>query len=226
MAQNHLDACPSLASGLSQDCSCVGEEKRYIDLALLSLFLFAFEFVGGIATGSKALESDALHVLVDGTESGLNAIVSRFSRKGEHEAILRKTGGVVSALLLLLAGVWIILEGFERFHSPHKVEWYMVIIATIGLGVNLLQRFILWKAPKEHHNIQHFWQNWHLWGDISSSVAVIIGGVIMWATDSFYWIDGALSVVIGIWIAMITGGRLIGVDFHRHTHSAGCNHEH
>lgn len=229
MAQNHLDACPSLISGVSQDCSCAEEEKNYLILAKLSLGLFIFEVLGGKLSGSVALVSDALHVIVDGTESIVNAAVSRFSRQSDNEAELRKLGGKISALLLLLASTWIIIEGLERFHHPHKVEWYMVIFAIIGLGVNLVQRYIHWKAPREHHNIQHFWQNLHLWGDIASSIAVVIGGVIMLFSSNLYWVDGVLSVVIGLWLALLTGAKLIGVEFHsheHHEHGAGCDHKH
>lgn len=226
MAHDHLDACPSLSSGLPQDCSCAQEEKRYTDLAKLSLGLFAFEIIGGLLSGSMALMSDALHVLVDGTESVVNAVISFLSRHSDNEADLRAFGGKISALLLLLASTWIIYEGLERFHSPHPVEWYMVVIAVIGLGVNLFQRYILWKAPREHRNIQHFWQNMHLWGDIASSLAVIVGGVIMWTTNGFYWIDGLLSIGIGIWLVALTGGRLIGINLHQHQHGSCCGHDH
>lgn len=229
MSKNHLDACPSLASGLSQDCSCVEEEKNYLILAKLSLGLFIFELLGGKLSGSVALMSDALHVLVDGTESIVNAIVSRFSRQSDNEAELRKLGGKISALLLLFASTWIIIEGMERVSHPHKVEWYMIVVAIIGLGVNLFQRYLLWKAPKEHHNTQHFWQNLHLWGDISSSVAVVIGGVIMLFSSNLYWVDGVLSVVIGLWLALLTGAKLIGVEVHSHEHDkhgAECDHKH
>lgn len=229
MAQNHLDACPSLVSGLSQDCSCAEEEKTYIALAKLSFGLFGFELLGGLGSGSMALVSDALHVIVDGTESIVNVVVSRFSRRSDNEAELRKLGGKISALLLLFASAWIITEGLERFHHPHKVEWYMTIVAIIGLVVNLFQMYLLWKAPKEHRNTQHFWQNLHLWGDIASSVAVVIGGVIMLFSSNLFWVDGVLSVVIGLWLALLTGAKLIDVELHPHDddeHGPECGHKH
>lgn len=227
--QFHLEKCPSHASGLSEDCSCAEEEKKYLSLAKLSFGIFGLELFGGVGTGSVALVSDALHVLIDGAESIVNAIVSRFSRNGGNEAMLRKLGGKISAMLLLVASAGIIYEGLERVSHPHEVAGYMVFIAIAGLGVNLYQRYLLWKAPKEHHNEQHFWQNWHLWGDISSSIAVIIGGVIMLFTDNLYWIDGVLSVGIGAWLVALTGAKLIGVELHTHKHEGhgpDCTHNH
>jgi len=210
VAHNHLDACPSLESGRFEDCSCLAEEIRYITLAKWSLGIFSLESLGGYFSGSIALMSDSLHVLVDGTENIVNAIVSRLSRQSDREMRLRKRGGVISALLLLIAGGWIVVEGINRISSPHKVEWYMTLVAVLGLGGNLVQRWIHQKAPKEHRNIQHFFQDLHIWGDILSSLAVILGGTVMLATENLYWVDGALSIIIGIWIIIITTMRLFG----------------
>ncbi len=225
MEGNHLNACPALRTGTERDCSCSSEESRYLTLAKWSLCLFVSEFLGGWFSGSLALMSDALHVLVDGAENFVSAIVSRFARQGDEDRV-RKIGGTISAMLLLFASLWIIHEGMERISNPHKVEWYMIVIAFIGLLVNLL----LWKihhdAPDEHRNITHLWQDWHLLSDISASVAVIIGGVIMLIADGQYWIDGIISVGIGTWIALFTITRLLGFGLHHHHKSNGGCHDH
>ncbi len=231
----HLEACPSNNTGLLEDCSCAEEAKRYTKLAKISVSLFSFEYVGSMVTKSKAFESDAWHVAVDGVENVVNIIVSRLARNSDNEASLRKWGGKISALLLLYASYHVIYEGYERVIIPQQVKWYMAILAIIGLGVNLYQQYIHWKAPKEHRNEQHFWQNLHLWGDISSSIAVVIGGLIMWATNDFYWIDGALSIMIGCLLVVLTSARLFGLELHSHNnetnhsghaHGPGCNHKH
>jgi len=231
--QYHLIACPSNNSGLLEDCSCREEVTHYLSLAKLSFGLFVFEFIGGLFSGSMALISDSLHVLLDGAENIVSAIVSKFSQKHDNEALLRKIGGKVSALLLLIAGAVIIYEGWERILAPRKVEWYMTIIALIGLFVNLWQMNLHRKALEEHHNQTHSWQNWHLVSDIAASVAVFAGGVIMFIANGLYWIDGFLSVSIGILIVIFTSARLIGFelhshqhDHHEHNHRIECNHKH
>lgn len=228
MAQNHLDACPSVASGLSQDCSCKEESTHYLRLAKISFGLFIFEVLGGLFSGSMALLSDALHVLLDGTENIISAIVSRLALKGSDEKKMRSIGGKISAVLLLFAASGIVYEGYKRILAPHKVEWYMVIIAVTGLGVNLWQINLHWGTPEEHRNQTHFWQNWHLLSDISASVAVVVGGVIMLVADKWYWIDGVLSFGIGILIMTFVGTKLLGFELHSHDHRnhAGCDHKH
>lgn len=215
MEKNHLSACPALGNGAAEDCSCVAEENRYLTLAKGSFILFAFEFVAGWFSGSLALRSDAVHVVVDGTENFVSVIVSRYARKGD-EARVRKTGAMISAVLLLFASAWIMYEGVERLTAPHEVSGYMVICAIIGLVVNIRLRKIHLEAPSEHRNITHAWQDWHLLSDISTSVAVIIGGFIMLLADGLYWIDGLLSFGIGAWIAFFTLARMLHLDLHAH----------
>lgn len=228
MAHNHLDACPSVASGLSEDCSCDKEVIHYLKLAKISFGLFLFELIGGLFSGSMALVSDSLHVLLDGTENIVSVIVSKLSRKHENEKKMRMIGGRVSALLLLIAGGVIVHEGWERIITPHEVEWYMAVIATVGLLVNLLQMYLHQGVAKEHRNQTHFWQSRHLWSDISASIAVIVGGLIMSVSGGLYWIDGVLSIGIGILIMTLTGLKLLGVEVHSHNHEHGseCGHKH
>lgn len=230
METNHLRACPARITGAEENCSCGEEEVHYLTLAKWSGGLFLFEFIGGWNSGSLALMSDALHVLIDGGENLVSVIVSRFARRGDEEHV-RKIGGLISAGLLLLAATGIIHEGTERLSAPHKIEWYMTIIAIIGLGVNIQQRKLHDNVSKEHRNDTHFWQNWHLISDSVASVVVIVGGIIMLATEQYYWIDGALSILIGIFIMVLVCAKLLGFDLHRHDHEHArkhydCDHDH
>lgn len=232
----HLEKCPSKNTGVEKDCSCNHEQQHYLKLAVISFSLFLGEFFGGLFSGSIALMSDSFHVLMDGTENMISMIVSRKARKGADEKRIRSIGAKISAGLLFLIAGGIVYEGYQRLLSPQKVESYMVIIALIGLGVNLLQRKIHQGALHEHHNVTHFWQDIHLLSDIATSVVVVIGGVIMLTTGGYYWIDGLLSVGIGILIMVFTGARFAGVELHSHEghdhahhshhHGPGCSHNH
>jgi len=225
----HLDKCPSRETGSEIDCSCNQEKKHYLKLAGISFALFLGEFFGGLLSGSMALMSDSFHVLMDGTENMISVLVSRMARKGIDEQMVRSIGAKVSAALLFIIASSIVYEGYHRFLLPHKVEWYMVLIAIVGLVGNLIQRKIHQGALREHRNVTHFWQDMHLLSDIATSGVVIIGGLIMLITGGFYWIDGLLSVGIGLLIMTFTGARFVGVelhshDGHEHKHDEGCDH--
>ena len=217
MESGHLNACRYAATGNPADCKCASEERHYLRLAKWSFWLFVFEFLGGLFSHSLALLSDALHVLLDGSENIVSAVVSRLARKGKNEERIRSIGGLVSGcLLLVIAGV-IIREGWERSHEPQEVSGWMLLVAVIGLGINLWQRKIHQEAPDEHRNVTHFWQDWHLLSDIATSGVVIVGGILM-ITLGWYWLDGILSIAIGGWIAILTVLRLSGVEIYAHHH--------
>jgi len=224
----HLEHCPAVVSGSSEDCSCDKEQLHYLKLAKISFGLFLFEIVGGWISGSMALMSDGLHVLMDGTENMISVLVSHLSRKGADEKKIRSAGAKVSASLLFFIACMITYEGYERIITPHHVEWYMTIVAIIGLGVNLWQRKIHQGALHEHQNVTHFWQDLHLLSDIATSVVVIIGGLVMLISGKWYWIDGVLSLGIGILIMTFTGAKFLGfeVHTHHHEHGEGCHHHH
>ncbi|MBI5078147.1 MAG: cation transporter [Candidatus Yonathbacteria bacterium] len=222
MALNHLNACPTLVSGLSGDCSCDKEVGHYLKLAKISFSLFMLEFLGGLFSGSMALVSDALHVLMDGTENMISVFVSRLSKKGNEQRV-RMIGAKISAYFLFCIAGGIIYEGWSRLFDPHPVKWYMIIIAIIGLVINIYQRVIHQKAHAEHRNVTHFWQDMHLLSDIATSVAVIMGGVIMLVAGGWYWIDGMLSMGIGALIMIFTGARILEIKLHSHYHH---DHEH
>lgn len=224
MEQQHLGACPWLITGIQGDCSCDKEVAHYLKLATWSFGLFLFEFLGGLISGSVALISDSFHVLLDGTENIVSAIVSKLARKYAHEKKLRSIGGKISASLLFIAGVSIVHEGYERVIAPHRVEWYMTIIAIIGLSVNLWQLRLHHRAHKEHYNETHFWQNWHLISDAAASVAVVVGGGIMLILNDWYWIDGILSIGIGTLITILVSAKFFGVHLHHHSTHNHCHH--
>lgn len=195
-----------------------------------SFGLFVVEFLGGYFSGSMALMSDALHVLLDGTENIVSAIVSFLARKNKDEEKMRRIGGAVSASLLLVAAGVIIHEGYERILEPKEVEQWMILVAIGGFAVNLRQMWLHNQAEDEHRNQTHWWQNMHLMSDAAASLVVIVGGAIMIVARGLYWIDGVLSVGIGGVIVMITIAKLFGIEIHHHSHShsegSKCNHKH
>ena len=73
----------------------------------------------------------------------------------------------------------------------------MLIVAAIGLAVNVLGVLILKGGSSESLNLKGAY--FEVLSDMLSSVAVIIAGVIMWSTG-WYYADPILSVGIGLFI--------------------------
>lgn len=176
------------------------DSRRTFVLALAVTAVFAVvEFVGGWMANSLALMGDAGHMITDSGALALGALaagVSRIGTTGRYTYGLQRAE-VIGALLnvFFMYGVVALIgaAAVDRLRNPPEVAGpTVIIIATIGLGVNLLVMNIL------HHGEQTLNTRGallHVLGDLLGSVAAIIAGVTIWLTG---WtpIDPILSLVI------------------------------
>ncbi len=164
------------------------------------------EFVGGWLTNSLALLSDAGHMLSDVTAMGLSLFAAYVATL---PVTSQKTFGYYRAEILaaflnglalwLVAGI-IFGEAYYRFFSPPEVQGQgMVLIASIGLAINVLTAWIL--HGTHHTNLNLHGVFLHVLSDAIGSLGTIVAGaLILWT--GWYWADPATSVVIGILILL------------------------
>ena len=162
------------------------------------------EFVGGWLTNSLALLSDAGHMLSDVTAMGLSLFAAYVATL---PVTSQKTFGYYRAEILaaflnglalwLVAGI-IFSEAYYRFFSPPEVQGQgMVLIASIGLAINVLTAWIL--HGTHHTNLNLHGVFLHVLSDAIGSLGTIVAGaLILWT--GWYWADPATSMVIGILI--------------------------
>ncbi|HWE21135.1 MAG TPA: cation diffusion facilitator family transporter [Hyphomicrobiaceae bacterium] len=172
-------------------------------LALTGAFLVV-EVVGGILTGSLALLSDAAHMF---TDTVALAIALAAVKLGERAADSRRTFGyqrfeilaaTVNAVLLFLVGLYILYEGYRRLIAPPEMHSLgMLVIAALGLGVNLLAMRILFAGQKTSVNMRGAYLE--VWSDALCSVGVLIGALILWLTG-WTWVDTLVAAGIGLWV--------------------------
>ena len=170
-------------------------------LALVLVYMVA-EVVGGLLSNSLALLADAGHMLSDAAALGLALFASWFSRR---PATPRHTFGyyraeilaaVVNAGSLIAIAIFIFIEAYRRFQSPHQVEGgIMVGVAAGGLAVNLAGLWMLHGGRDETLNAKGAWL--HVLSDTLGSVQAIIAGARIVAFG-WYWLDPLASVLIGI----------------------------
>lgn len=171
---------------------------------VLTGIIFLAEFVGGLWTGSLALLSDSAHVFMDIFALGLSYLAFRASAKPAND---RHTYGyhrfqvlaaLVNGITLLLIAFEILREALARFSNPQPViAEPMLIIAVVGLLVNIMVAFVL--HDHDHHDLNTRSAFLHVIGDTLASVGVIIAGVIIYFTDQS-WIDPLMSVLISLLI--------------------------
>ena len=181
-----------------------GEGGRLLFTVLLNFGITAAEFVGGIFSNSLALISDAIHNLSDAIAILITYITVRVSKRPYNK---RNTYGykriqILAALFnsvtLIVICLYLLYEAYLRFLNPEPVKSIpMFVVALIGLIANLLSVLLLHKHSKDNINIKAAYL--HLIGDTLSSVAVIIGGVLIYFYE-VYWIDPLITVLISLYI--------------------------
>jgi len=178
--------------------------RRLLYASSLNIAISIAEVIGGILANSLSLVSDALHNISDAIATLVAYIANRIGQRPSNE---RKTFGykrieILAAFLnaLVLAGVSVFLfyEAIKRLLSPEPVEGkLMFIIATIGLFANLLAVLLLRSDAEKNINVKAAYI--HLLSDTLSSIAVLIGGIIIYFYR-IYWIDPVITILIGLYI--------------------------
>jgi cobalt-zinc-cadmium efflux system protein len=191
--------------------SKANERAVLIGLCLTGGFMIA-EVAGGLLSGSLALIADAGHMLTDTVALFLAWLGFRLggrpadARRSFGYSRLEVLAGLINALTLFALVAWIAWEAVQRFFNPEEVlAGPMLVVAVLGLVVNLVVFRILSGADKDHVNIKGALL--HVLGDLLGSVGAIAAAIIIWLTG---WmpIDPILSVVVSLLILRSAWGLL------------------
>ncbi|MEZ4996350.1 MAG: cation diffusion facilitator family transporter [Bacteroidales bacterium] len=151
-------------------------------VVMLTAVTMIIEIVAGWLTGSMALLADGIHmgshVLAIGLSWAAYVLVQRLSANpsftGNKEKVLTLSGYTSGLILLIFAGM-IVAGAIGRFINPRVIEYReAIMIAFIGLGVNILSAFLLHHDHEERdNNIRAAYL--HVLADTLTSLAAIIG---------------------------------------------------
>jgi cation diffusion facilitator family transporter len=196
--------------------------------------LILAKLIAGIATGSVAILTEAVHSCIDLLAS-LVALVS-VRKAGEpadaehlygHDKMENLAAATEGALILLGAAI-ITYEAITRLVHGAHVHTIGVGIAVIAASavVNLVVSRIIDRRARETASVALAGDATHLSADAFSSLAVLLGLVLIAITHD-YWIDPVVALLVAGGI-VIAGGRLLRrasralVGFHKlRSRSAG-----
>jgi cobalt-zinc-cadmium efflux system protein len=184
-------------------------DKRPLSVALgLIVAFMAVEVVVGILAHSLALLSDAAHMLTDAGALLLSLIVIRLVQKPAKGNLTYglKRAEILSAqangITLLVLALLIIYEGVHRLVSPPKpVGLAILIVALLGIVVNLAATWALSKANRESMNIEGSFQ--HILTDLAAFIFTAIAAGVILATG-FRRADGIAALIVAgimLWAA-------------------------
>jgi cobalt-zinc-cadmium efflux system protein len=195
-------------------------DRRYLLTALLLLLGFMLtEVVVAITSGSLVLLSDAGHMLSDVGAIGASLYAMRLAARPAAGAwtfgwkraeILSAAGNGIT--LLVVSGL-VAFEAIRRLIEPPAVDGGSVlIVALIGVGVNIVAAWILAKANRSSLNVEGAYQ--HILTDLYGLIGTVIAGIVI-LTTGFNRADSIASlVVVGLmlkasWELLRDSGRVL-----------------
>ncbi len=181
----------------------VSGTKLFITIILNSIITIA-EIIGGIFSNSLALLSDALHNFSDVMALIIAYIANRLSGKeaNEKNTFGLKRAEIIAALfnasVLIGIGVFLIVESVHKIIHPEHIKSLWVIGFGL-LSVVLNGASVLLIKDDSHDNLNIKAAYLHLLTDVATSIAVIIGGILIYYFK-IYSVDAIISLLIAIYL--------------------------
>lgn len=197
-----------------------GANKKTLMISFFIITGFMIiEVIGGLITKSLALLADAGHMLSD----SISLLVALLAfTMGERAANHAKTYGykrfeilaaIFNGVTLLIVSLYIFYEAYQRLFNPPEVSSTgMLIVASIGLLVNIIVAFIMLRGGDTKDNLNMQAAFLHVLGDLLGSVGAIVAALLMiffnWA-----WADTVASVLVALLI-LVSGWRVTKASIH------------
>lgn len=161
------------------------KRRLWIALGLLATFMVA-EIVAGILANSLTLLADAAHMLTDAGAVGLALVAIRLAARPPKGGFTYglKRAEILSALvngvtLLVLVG-FIVFGAVGRLIEPPEVEaWTMLVVALVGIGVNVLATWQLAGAQRRSLNVEGSYR--HVLTDLYAFVGTAAAAILILA---------------------------------------------
>lgn len=170
------------------------------------------ELVGGLLSGSLALMSDAGHMLTDTMALALSLgavkIALRPPTQEQTFGFLRAEilAALVNGAVLVLVSLLVFYEAARRILDPPEIDAsLMLAVACAGLAANGAGVYLLHDKSKHSLNVRGAFL--HMFGDLLSSVGVILGALLIMFFD-IRVADPVLSIMIGV-IILVGAWKLV-----------------
>jgi cobalt-zinc-cadmium efflux system protein len=186
-----------------------------ITLALIVAFV-AVEVSVGVVAHSLALLSDAGHMLTDAAAIGFSLLAIGLAARPAKGAMtfgLRRVeilSAQANGVTLLILAAFISYEAIRRLFDPPVVRgWLILIVALVGVLVNLVAAWQLAQANRESLNIEGSFQ--HIVTDLYGFIGTAVAAAVILLTG-FQRADPIVSLLIaalmtrsGIWLLKASG---------------------
>lgn len=173
-------------------------------LSILSnIFLIGIKMLAGLLTGSVSILSEAIHSAMDLITSFIAFFAVKISDTPPDKdhpyghGKIENISGVIEALLIFVAAIWIIFEAIEKIDNPEPMGalgWAIATMFVSGL-VNLIVSNKLYKTSKETDSIALEADALHLKTDVYTSFGVGVGLILIYFTG-FHFLDPVIAILV------------------------------
>ncbi|MBL4933080.1 cation diffusion facilitator family transporter [Clostridium paridis] len=187
----------------------MNRKTKVARLSILSNSILIFlKLIVGIFSGSVSIISEAIHSTMDLAASIIAFFSVRLSSRpadknhpyghGKFENI----SGVIEALLIFAASMWIIIESVNKItHPGGEVKSFAVgfIVMFISAGVNFIVSKKLYKIAKEEDSVALEADALHLRTDVYTALGVGFGLLLIWITH-LNFLDPVVAIIVALFI--------------------------
>lgn len=209
---------PSYRALLVFEEVAVDQRKQKTSVAALSVLsnttLVLLKIVVGILIGSVSVISEAIHSGVDLLAAIIAWFAVRTADKPADEdhpfghGKVENISGTVEALLIFVAGGWIIYEACKKLMHPSPIESTGpgVIIMLVSALANMFVSARLFKIGRATQSVALQADAWHLRTDVFTSAGVMAGLAIIWIGKrilpdvDLYWVDPVAAITVALLI--------------------------
>lgn len=187
-------------------------ERRTWYVLVLTVVTMIIEVTAGSIYGSMALLADGWHMGTHAAAFCITLFTYRYARKHANSdkfsygvGKVGVLGGFTSAIALGIVAIIMLAESIHRLFLPIEIQFNQsILVAVIGLIVNVASMFLLGHDHSHDHDHDHDHQHshdhnlsaayFHVLADALTSLlaitALLIGKFIGW-----YWLDPIMGVV-------------------------------
>lgn len=187
-------------------------ERRTWQVIALTLTMMIIEISAGTMFGSMALLADGWHMGTHAAALGITALAYVLARRNVDNPLfsfgpgkISVLGGYTSAIVLALVALLMTAESVNRLLHPRMIQFSeSILVAVVGLGVNILSAWILQDGHHDHghgqshthhdhdHNLKAAYL--HVMADALTSVLAIIA-LLAGKYFGWTWLDPVIGIV-------------------------------
>ena len=183
-----------------------------VSIARLSIIsntlLIILKLAAGLISGSVSIISEAIHSSMD----LIAAVIAFFSVKvsdnppdSRHpygHGKVENISGVIEAILIFIAAIWIIIEAVKKLFGE-KIELDSIAIGSVVMIVSAVVNTIvskkLYKVARETNSVALEADALHLKTDVYTSLGVAIGLSLIMITH-INWLDPVVAILVALFI--------------------------